>query len=194
MHHKVFIFSSCNFCCLKQGCRVTKCCASEKAVRDPHFFQDSHHSHCYVFNQVACYAMIEECFDFSCLNIHVTLLVSMILLCFVSSKMLFSQSPSFSPRPEKLKWFLQKSLFLLASPDYTACTIPTVGLLRPRSLGSLSTSCKYHLKDVSVCPPEEARKPIAISSDDRTSQTSDKEERKSEIIWPSMTREMGSCI
>ena len=68
----------------------------------------------------------------------------------------------------------------------------TVGLLSPRSFGNLTTSCKYHFKGLSFCPPEETRKPIAISSDERTSQTSDKEERRSEIIWPSMTREMGS--
>ena len=72
-------------------------------------------------------------------------------------------------------------------------TVLTVGLLRPRSLGNLSTSCKYHFKGLSGWPPEEARKPMAISTDDKTSQTSGKEERKSTIIWPSMTREMDSC-
>ena len=34
---------------------------------------------------------------------------------------------------------------------------------------------------------------MAISNDERTSQTSDKEERKSTIICPSTKREMGSC-
>ena len=32
-----------------------------------------------------------------------------------------------------------------------------------------------------------------MSSDDRTSQTSDKDERRSEIIWPSIARERESC-
>jgi len=82
----------------------------------------------------------------------------------------------------KMTWFV--------SAD---CIVLTVGLLSPRSLGNLSTSCKYHFKGLSVWPPDEARKPMAISNDERTSQTSDKEERKSTIIWRSTKREMGSC-
>ena len=73
------------------------------------------------------------------------------------------------------------------------CIVLTVGLLRPRSLGNLSTSCKYHFKVVSVWPPDEARKPMAISNDERTSQTSDNEERNSTIICPSTKREIDSC-
>ena len=72
-------------------------------------------------------------------------------------------------------------------------SILTVGLLRPRSLGSFSTSCKYHFNGIVFCPPEEDRKPMAMSSDDKTSQTSDKEERISEITWASMARETASC-
>ena len=68
----------------------------------------------------------------------------------------------------------------------------TVALLRPRSFGSFSTSCKYHFKGLSGWPPDEARKPMAISSDDITSQISDKEDRRSLIIWLSTTREIGS--
>ena len=73
-------------------------------------------------------------------------------------------------------------------------TSRTVGLLSPCSLGSLSISCKYHFKGLPSWPPEEAKKPMAISSDDNTSQTSDNEERRSMIIWPSIAREIGSCI
>ena len=69
----------------------------------------------------------------------------------------------------------------------------TDGLLRPRSLGSLSTSCKYHFNGIPVCPPEDERKPMAMSSDERTSQISDKDERRSEIIWLSMARDIEFC-
>ena len=82
---------------------------------------------------------------------------------------------------------------IFQSTCFGSDTVLTVGLLRPRSLGNLSTSCKYHFKGLSGWPPDEARKPMAISNDDKTSQTSDKDERKSMIIWPSMTRDMDSC-
>ena len=74
-------------------------------------FKDSRHADSDVLNQVACYAMIEECLDFSCLNIYVASLVSMILLCFVSAKQLSAQSLYLTAQPQEIKAVPVKVIF-----------------------------------------------------------------------------------